>query len=179
MAKDESVQGGNRELSFDYRLVVENFKESPVDVRVVDRLPYSEREADLRVTLKAMVESLAAKMPSIFAASDPRASCVGRSRSRPGPPARRPGLSSTAISSSSIASWWSRRAAASQVLRQETSLSSMITCPHHQLRRMPQWRATSCAKSCSNSSSSAICGSKPSRSPERVRSGRRAVAPRF
>ena len=49
--RSEGVQGGNRELSFQYRLVIENYKEQPADVRVFDRLPHSERDADIRVTL--------------------------------------------------------------------------------------------------------------------------------
>jgi hypothetical protein len=49
--KDDAVQGGNRETRFEYRLVVENFGSQPAPVRVVDRLPHSERGADIRVTL--------------------------------------------------------------------------------------------------------------------------------
>jgi uncharacterized protein (TIGR02231 family) len=49
--KEDSVQGGNRETKFEYRLAVENFGSQPMPVRVVDRLPHSERGADIRVTL--------------------------------------------------------------------------------------------------------------------------------
>jgi uncharacterized protein (TIGR02231 family) len=49
--KDDAVQGGNRETRFEYRLVVENFGSQPAPVRVVDRLPHSERGADIRITL--------------------------------------------------------------------------------------------------------------------------------
>jgi hypothetical protein len=49
--KDELVQGGNRVLSFQYRLSIENFKDKPVQVRVVDRLPYAEREHEIKITL--------------------------------------------------------------------------------------------------------------------------------
>ncbi len=49
--KDETVQGGNRLLSFNYRLTIENFMDRPVAVRVVDRLPYAEREHEIKVTL--------------------------------------------------------------------------------------------------------------------------------
>ena len=47
----ETLQGGNRELAFKYRLVVENFKKEAVPVRVFDRLPYSRRPNDVRVRL--------------------------------------------------------------------------------------------------------------------------------
>ena len=49
--RNEALQGGNRELAFKYRLVVENFKKEPVPVRVFDRLPYSDRTNDVRVRL--------------------------------------------------------------------------------------------------------------------------------
>jgi len=56
--KQESVQGGNRELRIAYRLVVENFTDEPTRVRVVDRLPHSERSEDIRVTLGEMSDPL-------------------------------------------------------------------------------------------------------------------------
>lgn len=49
--KSEDVQGGNRETRFEFRLVVENFGDSPTPVRVIDRLPHGENGADLRITL--------------------------------------------------------------------------------------------------------------------------------
>lgn len=49
--KDDKYQGGNRELSFDYRLVIENYKDKEVTVRLFDRLPYSDRDSDVRVTM--------------------------------------------------------------------------------------------------------------------------------
>ncbi|MEX0702190.1 MAG: mucoidy inhibitor MuiA family protein [Planctomycetales bacterium] len=58
--KSESTQGGNRELKLAYRLVVENFKQEAVKLRVVDRLPASERTADVRVTLHAPSDPLSA-----------------------------------------------------------------------------------------------------------------------
>ena len=42
--KSEGTQGGNRELSITYRLVVENFKQDAMAVRIFDRLPHSETE---------------------------------------------------------------------------------------------------------------------------------------
>lgn len=56
--KTDTIQGGNRVLSFRYRLVVENFKDAPVPVRLEDRIPHSEREADIRVTLGDLPEKL-------------------------------------------------------------------------------------------------------------------------
>ena len=48
--RTEGVNGGNRELQFAYRVVIENFKEEPTEIRVVERLPKSVA-ADIRVTL--------------------------------------------------------------------------------------------------------------------------------
>lgn len=56
--KMESVQGGNREIKFQYRLVLENYKEASVTVRVMDRLPVAENETDIRVTLGDLKEKL-------------------------------------------------------------------------------------------------------------------------
>ncbi len=49
--KQDGVQGGNRETKFEYRLVVENFAKEKTLVRVLDRLPHAENNADIRVTL--------------------------------------------------------------------------------------------------------------------------------
>ncbi len=48
--KAENIQGGNREVTFTYRLAVENFGSQPAKVRVIDRLPVS-RGSDIKVTL--------------------------------------------------------------------------------------------------------------------------------
>ncbi len=56
--KEESVQGGNREIHFAYRLVIENFTDQPAQVRVLDRVPHSERAKDIRVTLGKMSDPL-------------------------------------------------------------------------------------------------------------------------
>jgi len=47
--KQEDVQGGNRELNFTYQLIVENFKDEPTPVRLFDRMPYSDRESEIRI----------------------------------------------------------------------------------------------------------------------------------
>jgi uncharacterized protein (TIGR02231 family) len=49
--KSESVQGGNRETKFEYRLVIENFADAATPVRVLDRLPHGENGADIRITM--------------------------------------------------------------------------------------------------------------------------------
>ena len=56
--RSEGVQGGNRELSFEYRLVVENYKAQAVPVRVFDRLPQSDRPADIRIKLGELKDPL-------------------------------------------------------------------------------------------------------------------------
>lgn len=48
--KTDKIQGGNRELSFTYRLLLENYKAKPVRMRVMDRLP-DPKGSDIRVTL--------------------------------------------------------------------------------------------------------------------------------
>jgi len=60
-SRTEGVQGGNRELSFKYRLVIENYKEKAVPVRLFDRLPHSERTADIRITLGDMKDPLSSE----------------------------------------------------------------------------------------------------------------------
>ncbi len=56
--KSDGVQGGNRELKFTYRLVIENYTGAATPLRVVDRLPYAERAADIRVTVGDMSDPL-------------------------------------------------------------------------------------------------------------------------
>jgi uncharacterized protein (TIGR02231 family) len=58
--RGEVVQGGNRELSFRYRLVVESFKEESVPLRLFDRLPHSERPAEVRIKLGELKDPLSA-----------------------------------------------------------------------------------------------------------------------
>jgi len=48
--KDDRINWGNRELTFTYRLIIENYKSTPVKVRVMDRLPTA-KGADIRVAL--------------------------------------------------------------------------------------------------------------------------------
>ncbi len=49
--KSDAIQGGNRKLGFEYRLVLTNFKERDVTVRLLDRIPLSSQAEQIRVTL--------------------------------------------------------------------------------------------------------------------------------
>lgn len=48
--KVDEVQGGNRRLTFEYRLVVANFKSDAVQLRLYDRLPLATQTAEISVT---------------------------------------------------------------------------------------------------------------------------------
>ncbi len=56
--KTDGINGGNRELQFEYRLVIENFKDDATAIRIVDRMPTSSDEADIRVTTKRFSDEL-------------------------------------------------------------------------------------------------------------------------
>ena len=56
--RTDEVQGGNRELSLSYRLVIENFKEEEANVRLLDRLPYTKQSSQIRVTLGELTDKL-------------------------------------------------------------------------------------------------------------------------
>ena len=56
--RTELLQGGNRELSLKYRLVIENYKSEPVPLRVFDRLPHSDRPNDIRIKLGELKDPL-------------------------------------------------------------------------------------------------------------------------
>jgi uncharacterized protein (TIGR02231 family) len=56
--RKSSVQGGNREIALTYRLTLENFKDSAVNVRLMERTPVPRRKADLRVTLGELETAL-------------------------------------------------------------------------------------------------------------------------
>lgn len=47
--KTDEVQGGNRRLTFKYRLVLANFKNRPVSLRLYDRLPLAKQSSDISV----------------------------------------------------------------------------------------------------------------------------------
>lgn len=56
--KKTGVNGGNREINVDYRLVVENYKDQPVQVRITDRLPKPIKNQEIRVTMLKPARSL-------------------------------------------------------------------------------------------------------------------------
>jgi uncharacterized protein (TIGR02231 family) len=58
VSREERTQGGNRLLELRYRLKLTNFKGQPVKVRLIDRLPSSSREQEIRVTLGTLEQPL-------------------------------------------------------------------------------------------------------------------------
>lgn len=56
--KAETVQGGNRRLNFKYKLVVNNFKDQPIQVRLLDRIPKSNQTQQTQVSLGEVSEDL-------------------------------------------------------------------------------------------------------------------------
>ena len=48
--RNDGITGGNRELRFNYRLVIENFKDTDIPIRLVDRIPSARDDSDIRVT---------------------------------------------------------------------------------------------------------------------------------
>ncbi|MFC1705879.1 mucoidy inhibitor MuiA family protein, partial [Planctomycetota bacterium] len=58
VAKTERVQGGNREVGFRYRIVLESYKDGKTPVRVVDRIPLPRNPDDVRVTLSELADPL-------------------------------------------------------------------------------------------------------------------------
>jgi uncharacterized protein (TIGR02231 family) len=57
--KTEKTQGGNRILQLSVRVQIENFHDRPVAVRILDRLPHTDRMDALRVTLGKLSDPLA------------------------------------------------------------------------------------------------------------------------
>ncbi len=56
--KQDGINGGNRELKFDYRLVIENFKDAPATIRLIDRMPTAAGNAEIRVTKRDFSKDL-------------------------------------------------------------------------------------------------------------------------
>ena len=56
--KSDEIQGGNRELTLKYRLLVENYKSEPVSIRVVDRLPSIDNSNQVKVSLGDVSDDL-------------------------------------------------------------------------------------------------------------------------
>jgi uncharacterized protein (TIGR02231 family) len=49
ISKGERTQGGNKEIAFKYRLVLDNYKDKPATLRAFDRVPYG--DSSIRLTL--------------------------------------------------------------------------------------------------------------------------------
>jgi hypothetical protein len=49
--KQEIVKGGNRQVVFNYRLVLANFKQGAVSIRLMDRVPFAQQSQELSVKL--------------------------------------------------------------------------------------------------------------------------------
>ncbi len=45
LSRDERISGGNRIVTFTYRLILENFSDQPIQVQLTDRLPHAEHAA--------------------------------------------------------------------------------------------------------------------------------------
>lgn len=54
--KSDMINGGNRETKLAYKLVIENYKETAVNIRIVDRMPIVDDDSNIRVTLADDVE---------------------------------------------------------------------------------------------------------------------------
>ena len=52
LAKEDEIHGGNRRLRFQYRLVLSNFKDRPVKVRLMDRMPVATELQQISVRLE-------------------------------------------------------------------------------------------------------------------------------
>ncbi len=49
--KKEKILGGNKELSFKVRVILENFSKKATDLRVLDRIPAEDEKENVRITL--------------------------------------------------------------------------------------------------------------------------------
>src|SRR5690606_24609758 len=56
--KRDEIQGGNRRLHFQYRLVIANFKSEPVTVRLMDRTPLPENPQAISTKLDEFAKPL-------------------------------------------------------------------------------------------------------------------------
>lgn len=56
VAREERTQGGNKNITAKYRVVLDNYSDKNIDVQVLDRIPVS--KADIRVTLGELKEPL-------------------------------------------------------------------------------------------------------------------------
>jgi len=47
VSKKEKTQGANREVTYHYRLVLDNYSDKPADIRLFDRLPYPQEQIQI------------------------------------------------------------------------------------------------------------------------------------
>ena len=58
VAKTDNIHGGNHELSFEYRLFIENYKGQEALVRVIDRIPSADNGNDVRIRTNDFTDAL-------------------------------------------------------------------------------------------------------------------------
>ncbi len=51
LSREESIQGGNRNSTLQHRLVVSNFHETPIAIRLLDRIPIAAKDGSINVRL--------------------------------------------------------------------------------------------------------------------------------
>ena len=54
----DDVQGGNRRVSISSEIIIDNFKQEPVKIRLCERMPYMEDTTNLRVSVGEMSQEL-------------------------------------------------------------------------------------------------------------------------
>ncbi len=52
LTREESLQGGNRRSTLKHRLVVSNFHDAPVQIRLLDRIPIAAKDGSISVSLE-------------------------------------------------------------------------------------------------------------------------------
>lgn len=56
--KKEKILGGNKEITFKVRIILENFYKKNMDLRVLDRIPAEDEKENIRITLDLKANSL-------------------------------------------------------------------------------------------------------------------------
>lgn len=59
--KSNAINGGNRETKLAYKLSINNYKDSPALIRVIDRMPIADNESGIRVTIAEDVKDSLSK----------------------------------------------------------------------------------------------------------------------
>ena len=63
LTRSDTIKGGNRQSSLRYRLVVSNFHEEPVKIRLLDRMPIAAKDNTITFTLSEKEQSRLSKDP--------------------------------------------------------------------------------------------------------------------